>query len=197
MSRLRSLIIITHLTMIRFQYLYFDYAKRLTGSPHSLAVLLSLPLVLTLWSIFWFVLSVASLAFKPTIPLSPPIWARWLRYGTVSLVGCLVLIVLTVGWFFRNRRENSPANILPPLQTLPPPYPYHIPPPIFFPAPAPRGGNAFGSAPLAGAVFHPPPAAFQGAPIWESHHRASATRRRRHSSRSSAIAAATFRPRSI
>jgi hypothetical protein len=186
--------------MIHIQYLYFDYAKRLTGSPHSLAVLLSLPLVLALWSIFWFVLSVASLAFKPGIPLSPPVWARWLRYGTVSLVGCLVLIVLTVGWFFRNRRDNPPMDVHPALQPPPPPYPYHLPPPMFFSGPPPlaRGGSAYGSAPGMSA-FHPPPAAFQGPPVWGSHHRSNATRRRRHSShsRSSAIAAATFRPHSV
>ena len=81
-----------------------------------MAVLLSLPLVLTMWSIFWFTVSVTSLAYKPTIPPFPPVWAYWQRYGTLSLVCCLVVVVATVGWFFRGRRD-TPAK--PPAMSLP------------------------------------------------------------------------------
>ena len=166
----------------RFQYSYFDYAKRLTGSPHSIAILLSLPLVLTMWSIFWFTVSVTSLAYKPVIPLFPPVWAYWQRYGTLSLVGCLVLVVATVGWFFRGRRD-TPAK----------------PPPIsltgipsHYPVPDPASGPPYGT-PVSAQVFYPPMAPAYG-PLSRT---ASPSGMRMYPETPFYVMTATARPRSI
>jgi hypothetical protein len=96
----------------------------------------SLPLVLTLWSIFWFVLSVTSRVYNPGIVLSPAFWGRWLRFGTLSLVGCLAIAVAIVAWFFRTRQQMtlqpmSMPHIQPIMPVHPPPaYMSYFPPSV-------------------------------------------------------------------
>jgi len=166
--------------------MYFDYAKRMTGAPHTLAVLLSLPLVLTLWSILLFVLSVVSYAFKPGIPLSPAIWGKWLRFGTLSLVGFLAVVAMLVVTLTRTRNQAPLQSIsAPPMRPPPPyvPYPYHHPATVFVPGPATRMNHL---------AAQPMPVAQRSRSVGSQRNHTS--HRRRLNSRSSQVAAETFRP---
>jgi hypothetical protein len=79
----------------------------MTGSPHILAIILSLPLALTLWGMLWFTISVVSSAYFANLPAANISYQNVLRITSISIVCALVGVVMIVAWFFRAQRSGN------------------------------------------------------------------------------------------
>jgi hypothetical protein len=79
----------------------------MTGSPHILAIILSLPLALTLWGMLWFTTSVVSSAYFANLPPTNISYQNVLRITSISIVCALVGVVMIVAWFFRAQGPGA------------------------------------------------------------------------------------------